>query len=69
MGANKTLAAAEGHLAFQSTVGLSRSQYYRSRLLGDDCAETFPFPARVMIIVGLSLGLWYFFGLFVWLVI
>ena len=69
MGANKTLAAAEGHLAFQSTADLSRPQYYRSGHLADDRTETFPFPVRAMRIVGLSFGLWYFFGLFVWLVV
>jgi len=26
-------------------------------------------PVRAMMIVGLSFGLWYFFGLFVWLVV
>ena len=65
MRANHILPGATPHLVLRSTPGAWRGDFLRAHMLRVEAAEIYSPPVRLLTIVGLSLVLWFFIGLFV----
>ena len=63
--ANHIMPGIRPHLVLRSTPDPWRAQFLRAHILRVEAAEIYSPPVRLLTIVGLSLVLWSFIGLFV----